>query len=83
MHSKAFHFMGASKYVLFFLFKLVQVEVLIVLTVKILFIISFLYIIPLDFLKHPVRRHYYDHHFMNVKIEAQGCLVIGLGYRAF
>lgn len=67
----------------FFLFKPVQVEFLIFSTVKILFIISFLYKLSLlIFLNTLCDRYYYDHHFMNVKIEAQGRLMIGLGYRA-
>lgn len=43
MHFRTFQLMGANKYLIFFLFKLVQVEVLLLLTVKILFIINVLY----------------------------------------
>lgn len=65
--------MGANKYLLFFLLELVEVEVLLLLTVKSLLIINFLYKLTDSILSVALQgRQYGDHHFMNVKIVAQG-----------
>lgn len=68
----------------FFLLKLIQVEVLLLLTIKILFIINFLYkLSQLIFSTTLWDSYHHDHHFMNVKTEAQKWLVTGQGLQSF